>query len=119
MSTERRQHERVSLLATVSLADTFKVCEGDIVDVSIGGMAIERVPSCMLKDLPKKFTAVVSFREGVAKVKMSPKWFKKDATGFYSTAGFKITELFDVWHTFMRRTTGLIDTSIKNDLIDD
>ena len=118
MSPEKRQHKRVSLPASVSITDTFKTCEGDVVDVSIGGMAIGRVLNSMLNNLPKKFTAVVSFRGGHAKVIMAPKWYKKEAIGAYSTVGFKIIGLFDNWHTFMRRATGITDISIMKDPVD-
>ena len=111
MNTEKRKHKRVSLPATASISDAVRVCEGDIVDVSFGGMAIERVLSSMLKNLPAKFTAVVSFREGNAKVIMAPKWYKKEAGGAYSTVGFKIIGQFDAWETFLRRATGLADNS--------
>ena len=111
MSTEKRKHKRVSLPATASISDAVRVCEGDIVDVSFGGMAIERVRSNMLINLPTKFTAVVSFKEGNAKVIMVPKWYKKEAGGAYSTVGFKIIGPFDAWETFIIRATGLADNS--------
>ena len=119
MGQEKRQHHRVTLRATALLTDTYKICEGDIVDVSIGGMAIERVPNKMLKTLPKEITAVVLFGESNAKVMMVPKWYQADTTGVYSTVGFKITGLFDAWHTFMRHATlpGASQSQHNNSLI--
>ena len=114
----KRQHERVSLSAIVSIANTTKACEGDVVDVSFGGVAIERVLSNMLKDFPKQLTVVISFRGGNVKVITTPKWYKNEANGIFSTVGFKVIGSIDAWHTFVRRATGLIDNSTKTDPID-
>lgn len=105
MGPEKRQQQRVALRATALLTDTWTICEGNIVDVSIGGMALDRVPSSMVQDLPGKFTAVVLFRECSAKVIMTPKWVSADSNGGYCTVGFQITGLFAGWQAFMKYAT--------------
>ena len=118
MRPEKRQHERMPLPAAALISDSVKVCEGDVVDVSVGGMAVERVPSSMLKKLPKNFSAVVSSGGSNAKVTMAPKWFKREASGVYFTVGFKVVGPSDAWHTLIKRTAASVDSLIRKKAID-
>lgn len=90
METEKRKHSRTPFLTTVSLSDQIRACEADVVDVSMGGIAIERIPSVLLKDMPKIFTGIVSYRGKNVRVSLTPRWYKKDRSGMYGTIGFQV-----------------------------
>lgn len=108
METEKRKHQRVSLPATVSLSDQMLACEGDVVDVSMGGIAIERVPPSLLRNLPKAFTGVVSYRGKNVRISLVPRWYKKDAMGLYTTVGFKVNgSTASAWSCFVAGCTSL------------
>lgn len=106
MNKENRLHRRVPLHGAASITDAMRVCEADIVNISYGGIAVDRFLNSMLKDLPKHFTAVISAGGFNAKVTMAPKWSRKIQHGAYSTVGFEIIGPFGTWHDFVRRAAG-------------
>jgi hypothetical protein len=105
---EKRRYKRANIIASASVSDNYKCCETDIIDVSLTGLAIDRVPNALLKDLPKRFTVVVTHKDATAKVTAVVKWYKKDAALPYATVGLSIDMLNSIWFNFIERTTGYI-----------
>lgn len=112
MTPDKRKHRRVPLLATASLCDSLRCCESDVVNVSMGGLQIDRIPTSFMKDLPKKFTAIITYRDKTARVTLAPRWYKKDSSPFYTTVGFSVISGSSVWHSFIEGTTGMIHRDV-------
>ena len=49
MNAEYRKHVREVFLSSISLSDSLRVSESDIVNISLNGVAIERVPEGLIK----------------------------------------------------------------------
>ena len=97
--------------ATINVACGSRVINnGEICDVSTGGLSINNVPVRILGnklDKLQRLTAVIEFRGKHIRVGISPRWLNAIENSTFASIGFEVTENYDTWYNFIRTSTDL------------
>ena len=112
MNAEYRKHVREVFLSSISLSDSLHVSESDIVNISLNGVGIERVPEGLIKKI-KTNPYVGSFSKGKENIKLNlrPVWYKKDKELSYYTVGFEILKATSNWSSLLKHPIGVSNTT--------
>jgi len=115
-SSENRIYKREQFLGTVDLTDGLRVCATDTVNISVSGIALDRVPEALIKNIKNghtSFTGVVNKGTFTAKVSLRPIWYKK-IDAMYYMVGFEVKKVAGSWFAFIKDTTKLVKDPVND-----